>query len=254
MDPRLSVDLASKALLAHHVRSSEPSSTNFSHPKRNTVSLRIYDEPRETVESPEQVNAPIASRILFALWATVIVVMSALTALYSALQVTNLFRNMRNAEDARAATVFAQLHSSNTPLILGLGASALLAFVLALLLATDDKRRVASVGLPFSIGVPIFAAAPALLLWWAESITIDLLNGRLVRASVAETAGTVSLLIFCAMLAGLVVQAAALVCAIVSLCIPTRSRSEALSIRRAFVWAITGTLLLAFAGALFLLV
>ncbi|HET9479685.1 MAG TPA: hypothetical protein VFO72_10085, partial [Pyrinomonadaceae bacterium] len=114
--------------------------------------------------------------------------------------------------------------------------------------------RLASVGWPFSIGVPILVAAPALFLWFAETYTIDLLAGKLPGTPPAVAARTVSTLLFCALGSALLVQPATLICAIISLFIPTRSRTDAFSSGRAFAWAITGTLLFVFAVALFVVV
>ncbi|HEY3579183.1 MAG TPA: hypothetical protein VGK82_01525 [Pyrinomonadaceae bacterium] len=161
---------------------------------------------------------------------------------------------MKNAEDTTRSNVFAHLHTLNTPMVIALGISAFLALGLALVLAIEPKRRLASVGLPLSISVPILAALPALFLWFAETNTIDVFFSKVLDATIANTAHTVSLLLFAAMVWGLLVQGAAVVFSIVSLCIPIKRRTDAFSLRRAFVWAVTGTLLLVFAGAYFVLV
>ena len=140
------------------------------------------------------------------------------------------------------------------PLVIALGVSAFLALGFALVLAIEAKRRLASVGLPLSIGVPILAAMPASFLWFAETATIDVFSGKPTDATIASTAQTVSLLLFGALVSGLLVQGATVVFSIVSLCIPIESRTDEFSLRRAFVWAVTGMLLLVFAGAYFFLV
>jgi len=218
------------------------------------MSLRLFEEPLEATESPEPVYAPLANRIFFCIWASLVALIPALAAAYSSLQVVYLFRSLTNAEAVRNVNVLGSLHAFNTPLVLGLGIAALLAFVLALLIATDPKRRLASVGLPFSIGIPILAAAPAAFLWFAETTVSDIFSGKLTGTSPSVVAQTVSTLLFCALASGLLVQAATVICAIISLCIPTRSRTDALSLRRAFIWAVTGTLLLVFAVAYFIVV
>jgi hypothetical protein len=112
----------------------------------------------------------------------------------------------------------------------------------------------ASVGLPFSIGIPILAATPALLLWYAETTTIDVLSGKHTNTPIPVIAETISRFLFWALASGLIVQPVTLVCAVISLCIPVRLRSDAFSLRRAFVWAMVGVLLLVFAGVYFVLV
>ena len=193
-------------------------------------------------------------RLLFCAWAAAVSVIPALAASYSALQITNFFRSLKNAEEATAPNVFAHLHTLNMPMVIALGISALLAFGFALVLAIEPKRRLASVGLPLSISVPILAAMPGLFLWFAETNAIDVLSSKVLNATIASTAQSVSLLLFAAMVWGLLVQGATVVFSIVSLCIPIKSRTDAFSLRRAFVWAVTGTLLLVFAGAYFVLV
>lgn len=95
---------------------------------------------------------------------------------------------------------------------------------------------------------------PASFLWFAETATIDVFSGKPTDATIVSTAQTVSLLLFGALVSGLLVQGATVVFSIVSLCIPIESRTDEFSLRRAFVWAVTGMLLLVFAGAYFFLV
>lgn len=220
----------------------------------HAMSIRIFEQPVETAESPQQVEASLAARLLFCAWASLIVLVPALAATYSAWQLTNLFRGMTNAEDVSTERILTQLSIFNMPLIVGLLVAALLAFVLAIVLAAEPRRRAAAVGLPFSIVVPILAALPGLLLWRAETSVIDVLTGKITDMPVVAVAQNISLLIFSALASGLIVQAATLLCAIVSLCIPAKSRTEPYSMRRAFVWGVSGTLLLIFAGAYFILV
>lgn len=217
------------------------------------MTIGLFEEPREAVEL-SQAHVSLAARILFCVWAVLVSGIPALAAAYSALQITQFFRSLRNAEEATKANVFAHLHALNTPMVIALGIAAFLALGFALVLAIEPKRRLASVGLPFSISVSILAAIPAFFLWFAETTIIDGFSGKLGDTSVASTARTVSLLLFAALVWGLLVQGAAVVFAIVSLCIPVKKRTDAFSLRRAFVWAVTGMLLLVFAGAFFVLI
>ena len=218
------------------------------------MSLRIFDEPVETVESPQSLDVSFGARILFCSWAALVAVIPAFATAYSGFAITGVFRRMTNAENARAAVIMDALHVSNRPLVIALAVSAFLAFVLALLLATNARARLNSVGLPFSIAVPIIAALPAVFLWFAETITIEVLTTKDRNYPVQATAQTVSNLLFCTIAAGLLAQGVTLVCAIVSLFIPITKRTDPFSLRRAFVWAISGTLLFVFAVAFFVLV
>ena len=218
------------------------------------MTIRLFEEPGEAAESPQQADVSIVARLLYAAWASIVAIVPALAATYSALQVTNLFRSMKDAESASADRVLTQLHVFNMPLIVALGVSALLAFGIALVLALEPKRRLASVGLPFSTGVPILAATPGLFLWFAETTIIDVLSGKPTNMPIAVVAENISLLIFFALASGLAVQSATVLCAIISLCIPAQSRTDAFSLHRAFIWLVAGTLLLAFAGAYSILV
>lgn len=139
-------------------------------------------------------------------------------------------------------------------MVIALGVSAFLALGFALVLVIEPRRRLDSVGLPFSISVPILAALPAFLLWFAETTTIDGFSGKVADTTIASTAQTVGLLLFGAMVSGLLVLGAVFVFSIISLCIPIESRTDELSLNRAVVWAVTGTLLLVFAGAYLVIV
>jgi hypothetical protein len=218
------------------------------------MSLRIFEEPLETVESQQQLDVSFAARILFCIWASLVAVIPAFVTAYCGLAITNIFRSMTSAENASSAVVFDSIHRFNRPVIITLGISAFLSYVLALVLATNPRARLASVGLPFSIAAPIIAALPAVMLWFAETTTIDVLTSKITNAPVQETAQTISNLLFSAIALGLLAQGATLICAIVSLFMPLRKRNEPLSLRRAFVWAASGTVLLVFAVSYFVLI
>lgn len=218
------------------------------------MTIKLFEEPDEAAEFSEQLPVSIATRLIYCVLASITAVVPALAAAYGAYCVANVFRGMRDAESARAARVFIQLHLCNTPLVLALGFSALLAFAIALVLAVDPKRRVASVGLPFSIGVPLIAAIPGVFLWYAETTVMAVLSGKSFDTPIAILARNVSFVLLCVMILGVLAVGATFVCSVVSLCLPAHSRTEALAQRRAFVWVVTGTLLLAFAGAYFIVV
>lgn len=217
------------------------------------VTTRLFEEPVEVVEPPPT-QAPLASRIFCCAGASLVAIVPAVAATYSAFQVTRFFRTLTNAETVSGAKIPAQISVFNTPLIFALGVAALLAFGIAITLATDSKRRQASVGLFFSIVVPILGVTPALLLWWAESTTFDVLSGKHINTSPEVTAQTISTLLFLATAAGLVVPCVVFVCAVVSLCLPARSRINTFSMSRAFVWGAVGMVLLILAGAFFALI
>ena len=112
----------------------------------------------------------------------------------------------------------------------------------------------AAVGLPFSIAIPIMAATPGLFLWTAESRVVDLLSDKLDNnVSVPVFAQTITSLLILTLALGLLIQGLTVVFALVSLLIPVRSRSEPDSAPRAFVWLVSGVLLLTFAGLFFVL-
>ena len=218
------------------------------------MSLRIFEEPVEVAESPQPEDVSFWARIAFCAGAALVAVIPGVVTTYAALGITNLFRNLTNAESAGAATVLDSIHVFNRPLVIALGISALLSFVTALVLATSEKLRLAAVGLPFSIVVLIIAAMPALFLWIAETTIIDVMTGKLTSGPIADVAQRISNLLFSAAGLGLISQGATFVGAIISLCIPVRKRTDPSSLRRAFMWAVSGILLLVFAGAYFVIV
>ena len=218
------------------------------------MSLRIFEDAPEATETSEPLDVSFWSRILFTAWAAIVAVVPAFTTGYCGLAITNVFRGMTTAENASSSVVLDSMHSFNRPVVITLAISALLSFGMALVLAINPRARLAGVGLPFSIAIPIIAALPALVLWFGETTTIDVLTGKLTHPTVDETAQTISSLFFSAIALGLLAQGVTLVCAIVSLLMPLRKRDDPLSLRRPFVWAVSGTLLLVFAGAFFTLV
>ena len=218
------------------------------------MSLRIFEDPVEVAESPQPDDVSFWARIAFCAAAALVAVIPGVVTTYSALGITNLFRNMTNAENAGAATVLDGMHVFNRPLVVALGVSALLSFVTALVMATNEKLRLAAVGFPFSIVVLIMAAMPALFLWFAETTIIDVMTGKITDGPVAVIAQRISNLLFSAAGLGLLSQGATFAGAIISLCIPVRKRTDPSSLRRSFTWAVSGILLLVFAGAYFVLV
>lgn len=218
------------------------------------MSLRIFEDPVEVAESPQPEDVSFWARIAFCAGAALVAVIPGFVTTYAALGITNLFRGMTNAESSGAATVLDNIHVLNRPLVIALGFSALLSFVTALVLATNEKLRLAAVGFPFSIVVLIIAAMPALFLWIAETTIIDVMTGKLTSGPIADVAQRISNLLFSAAGLGLLSQGATFVGAIISLCIPVRKRTDPSSLRRAFMWAVSGILLLVFAGAYFVIV
>jgi hypothetical protein len=213
------------------------------------LTIKLFEEPVEAAETAAQLDVSIAARIVSAGVASLVAVIPALTAAFTAFRVSRMYAGLRNAETAGSEHITSSLDVFNTPLVIALGASALLAFAIALILAVDPKRRLAAVGLPFSIGIPLIAAAPALLLWSVETTTLDILSGRLNSGPVEVVAQNIALKLMGAIVSGVFAVGVAFVCSLVSLFIPVSKRTDAFSLRRAFVWAVTGVLLLVFAGA-----
>lgn len=218
------------------------------------MSLRIFEEPVEVAEAPKPDDVSFWARLVFCAGASAVAVIPCLATSYTALGITNLFRGMTNAENSGMATVLDSIHVLNRPLVIALGISALLSFVTALILATNEKLRMAAVGLPFSIGVPIIAAMPPLFLWFSETTVIDVMTGKISEGPVSEVAQIIANLLFAAAGLGLLAQGVVFACSVGSLVIPVRKRTDPTSLRRAFVWAVSGTLLLVFAGAYFTLI
>lgn len=218
------------------------------------MSLRIFEDRVEVAESPQPEDVSFWARIAFCAGAALVAVIPGFVTTYSALGITNLFRNMTNAENAGAASVLDNIHVFNRPLVIALGISALLSFVTALILATNEKLRLAAVGLPFSIVVLVIAAMPALFLWIAETTIIDVMTGKITDGPIAVVAQRISNLLFSAAGLGLISQGATFVGAIISLFIPVKKRTDPSSLRRAFIWAVSGILLLVFAAAYFVIV
>jgi hypothetical protein len=220
--------------------------------KENTLTTRLFEEPVESVETQREVS--ILNRIVFCGLACLVGVLPAIASAITAFRISSFFTTLTNAENATRTVVVNALHNLNTPLVLALGAAALLAFVIALLLAVDEKHRLASVGLPFSIGIPLLVVVLGLPLWIVETTMLDLLDGKLIGGSVDEGARRISLLLVSSISGGLLAMAVTFVCAVISLFVPVRRREDPLSLRRAFVWAATGVLMLVFAGAYFVVV
>jgi len=217
------------------------------------MSLRILEDAAEPAESVQQADVSFPARLIFGGWAALVAAGPVLTTIYGAMGITSLFRGMTNAETATASRVLSGLHFLNRPLIVALVIAALLAFGIAVVLAIYPRFRLASVGLPFSFGVPILAIVPAIFLWLAETTTIDVLSGK-ATGTPGSVAQTISTLIFIAFGSSLLMQGVILVCAIVSLCITPRRRKDALSSLRPFAWSVSAMLLLIFAVVFFVIV
>src|SRR5215510_8856054 len=101
------------------------------------VTTRLFEEPVDTIEPAPQAQVPLANRILCCAGASLVAIVPAIAARYSAFQVVRLYRTLTDPESIRAAKILAQLSVFNTPLIFALGVSALLAFGIAIALATD---------------------------------------------------------------------------------------------------------------------
>lgn len=216
------------------------------------MSLRIFDEPIATAELEPEVEASFPLRIVFCFWSAMVAIPAGATTAYSGLAIVRVFRNMRNAETSGSEWILGNIHAFNRPLVIVLAVSALLAFGIALAITISPKCRLNSVGYPFSIIVSILAIMPAVFLWFGETTVTDVITGRMTQGPIEVVAQRISNLFFSAITAGLVGQGAAFFGAIISLCIPVKRRTDALSLRRAFIWAVSGTLLLAFTVAFFL--
>ncbi len=217
------------------------------------MTLKLFEEPVETAATT-QLDVSIATRIISAALASLVAVLPAVLAAFSAYRVWALFASIRNAETAGMAYISMGLHSINTLLVVALGISAFLAFVIALAAAVDPKFRLASVGLPLSIAIPFLAVLPGAFLWSVETTTLNILSGQHIVGSVDETAENLIMMLWATMACGALVVGITGICSVVSLILPVRRRADPLSLRRAFVWAVTGVLMLVVAGAYFIVV
>jgi hypothetical protein len=214
----------------------------------------MLEEPREATESIEQAKVSIAIRLLFSFWAVLVVVLPGFAASLGALRVTSVFTNLVNAEEAGSTAIQTGLHLSNKPLIVAFVVSAILAFGMAVALATSQKRRLAGVGLPLSIAIPILAVTPGAFLWFAEKNIVDLLAGMVTDVSIADFVIRVTTSRFLALGSGLLVQGVVVLCAVISLIRSPQARTDPLSLPRVFIWLVSGVLLLMFAGLFSVLV
>jgi hypothetical protein len=209
--------------------------------------LRILEEPVDETSQPVEVS--IAARLAGCAVACLIALIPAVATSYGAYQLTKLLRGMKDAESVpNAAAMASRLSSFNLPIIIGLAICAVLALGFALVLATNPRLRLASVGLPCTIAILFMAAWPALLLWNVETRVLDVYK-MTRRDDMTATAQTIAFLLFCAFLFGLLTQAASVIAPLTSLLIKPQSRSDPLAPRRAMVWLFGATLLLVFSGA-----
>jgi len=211
--------------------------------------LRILDDPIN--EPSEPVDVSIAVRLAGCAVAWLVAFMPAITAGSSTYRLVKFFRSMTPETASSKAAIMSVLSNLNVPLIIGLCVSALFAFAFAIALAIKPRFRLASVGLPCSVGVLIMAAAPALFLWTAETHIADVLNltTRSSSAEVASTAQTISQLMFAALGFSILTVPASFIAPLVSLLVSPQSRGEPFSQRRVMVWLCGAVLLLVLAGA-----
>ncbi|HKN83090.1 MAG TPA: hypothetical protein VJW17_06635 [Pyrinomonadaceae bacterium] len=216
--------------------------------------LRIFEEP--TDEPTQPVDVSIAVRLAGCAVAWLVAFMPAITAGSSTLQLVRFFRSITPETASSKTAIMSALSNLNVPVIIGLCVSALLAFAFAITLAMKPRFRLASVGLPCSVGVLMMAAAPALLLWTAETDIVDVLNltTRSSSAEVASTAKTVSELMFAALGLSILTIPASFIAPLVTLLVSPQSRTEPFSQRRVMVWLCGAVLLLVLAGAYLIVV
>ena len=216
--------------------------------------LRIFEEP--TDEPTQPVDVSIAVRLAGCAVAWLVAFMPAITAGSSTLQLVRFFRSITPETASSKTAIMSALSNLNVPVIIGLCVSALLAFAFAITLAMKPRFRLASVGLPCTVGALIMAAAPALLLWIAETDIVDVLNltTRSSSAEVASTEKTVSELMFAALGLSILTIPASFIAPLVTLLVSPQSRTEPFSQRRVMGWLCGAVLLLVLAGAYLIVV
>jgi len=212
------------------------------------VILKLFEEP--TDEPSQLAGVPIGVRFAGCAVAWLVAFIPAFTAMISAYLLTRFLRSMNNPQSIpSSAMIVSQIGMFNQPLVIGLGVAALLSFVFAMALTINPRLRLASVGFPCSIAILIIAAGPAVLLWCAETHILDALDIKVgSQADVETTASTIALLMFCALLAGILATPASFVVPLVSLLRSPQLRSDALSPHRVMIWLFGSVLLLAFSG------
>ena len=202
-------------------------------------------------ELPSKV--PLGLRIVGCLVASAVAVIPSVTAAYCAYQIRNFFRSLTQEqlfeEPLTVSNVIVAFGAINEPLVIALCFAALLAIAFAILIAISPKRRLMSVGMPFSFGAPLIACVAALLLWLAEANILTVLEGAYTGAESGSNPGIIGMLILGTYAMAVVAVGLSFLASIVSLLRPLESRGLPLSAPRATIWIMGGVLLLVCAGA-----
>ena len=200
-------------------------------------------------------NVPFGIRLIGCLVASAVAVIPSVTAAYCAYQIKNFFTNLTQEQlfeepltVSRAIVAFSAI---NEPLVIALCLAALLAIGFAIFIAISPKRRLISVGMPFSLGAPLLGCAAALFLWRAEALTLNALAGEYSGTEIGPAALNTNMLILATYIVAVLALSASLMCSAISLVRSPQSRGLPLSAMRATIWIMGGIFLLVCAGAFF---
>jgi hypothetical protein len=109
--------------------------------------------------------------------AALVAVLPAAGAAYGAREIINVFRAMAVIGSGGVGAVSMGISESNRPLMAAAVAAAAISGFLAVALARKPAQAAAFPGLPFSLLAGL-ACVPALILWAAESFSLDVLANR----------------------------------------------------------------------------
>ena len=200
-------------------------------------------------------NVRIGIRIVGCLVASAVAVIPSVTAAYCAYQIRNFFSNLMpeqlSEEPLTVSSLIVAFGAINKPLVIALCFAALLAIAFAIFIAINPKRRLISVGMPFSFGAPLIGCATAFSLWLAEANILTVLESAYTGTEIGSKLATISMLIVGTYTMALVAVGASFMGSIVSLLRSPQSRGLPLSATRATIWIMGGVLLLVCAGAFF---
>lgn len=187
-------------------------------------------------------SAATPQRLLWHLVAMFAGLLPAVGSVWAARSVFRVFEQMAVSGSAGVATVAAGLYQANGPLIISGAIATLLASLICLFALRRPTHAASFPGLPLSCLVTGAACIPALLLWRAESFTLDVVANR-VGTGVVQAVSHLSTLIMASFCLGL---ALAILVVVTTLVAASRSRTRSAGYPRVrvAVWAVN-TLLLA---------
>lgn len=190
-------------------------------------------------------SAATPQRLLWNLVAMFAGLLPAVASAWAAWSVFRVFQLMAASGSAGVATVAAGLYQANGPLIIAGAIATLLASLICIFALRGPTRAASCPGLPLSFLVTGASCFPALLLWRAESFTLDVVAGR-VRTAVVDAVSHLSTLVMTSFFLGLALATLVVVTTLVA-ALRFRTPSPGSPRVRAAVWAVNTLLLAALA-------